>query len=265
MSGNEAFELVTEHGWNRGLGTMLRSGLRRWFKTRSWWVNCLIWGVAVIAIVGGLAFSRPGVTPLSIIIMVFTEIVGLFPAVGVVIIMQDALVGEKREGTAAWVLSKPVTRQAFLLSKLISNSLGVIVSMIVAPSIVGYILISIDQQSLLNPIGFLECMLIFFIVDFFFLSLTLMLGVLFSNRAPVIGIPLAVVLLQQNLIGLIPSLRFILPSTLTFPMENSNPLAISLILHTPVQQEQWLILAMILFECVLFVGVSLWRFNREEF
>jgi ABC-type transport system involved in multi-copper enzyme maturation permease subunit len=265
VSGNEAFEMVSGHGWSRGLDNMLRSGLARWFKTRSWWVNSLIWGVVVVGVVGALAFSRPEVTPLGIIIMVFTETVGLFPAVGVIVIMQDALVGEKREGTAAWVLSKPVTRQAFLLSKVISNSLGVLVSMIVAPSIVGYILISIDQQSLLNPLGFLECMLLFFIVDFFFLSLTFMFGVLFSNRAPVIGIPLAVVLLQQNLIGLIPFLRFILPSTLTFPMENSNPLAISLILRTPVQPEQWLILGIILLECLLFLGVALWRFNRQEF
>jgi ABC-type transport system involved in multi-copper enzyme maturation permease subunit len=265
MPGNETFTLVIERGWMRGMGNMLRSGLARWFKTRSWWVNSLIWGAVTVAVVGGLAFSRPEATPLAAIIMIFTETAGLFPAIGVVITMQDALVGEKREGTAAWVLSKPVTRQAFLLSKVISNSLGVLVSMVVVPMIIGYILISIDQQTLLNPISFLVCMLLIFIIDFFFLSLTLMLGVLFNNRAPVIGIPLAVVFLQQNLISLIPPLRFFLPSTLTFPQEGTNSLAISILLHTPVQQEQWFVLGIVLLECVLFVGGSLWKFNRQEF
>ena len=38
---------------------------------------------------------------------------GMFVAFGVMIIMQRVLVGEKRSGTAAWVLSKPVTRTGF--------------------------------------------------------------------------------------------------------------------------------------------------------
>ncbi len=63
---------------------------------------------------------------------------GLFPAVGVVIIMQGVVVGEKKSGTAAWVLSKPVTRPAFILSKVIANSLGVLVTMVVLPGIVAY-------------------------------------------------------------------------------------------------------------------------------
>jgi ABC-2 type transport system permease protein len=259
MSGNEAFEMKSGTSWSRGLENMLHSGLAHWFKTRTWWVNGLIFGAVVIAVVGSFAF-RPEAAPLGNTIRLLTESAGLIPAMGVVIAMQDALVGEKRGGTAAWVLSKPATRQAFLLSIAIANSLGVLVSMVVIPSIIGYILVSIDQQMLLNPISFLECMLLFLIVDFFFLSLMLMLGALFNNRAPVIAIPFALVLLQQ--FNFVPSLGSILPLTL---ISTPDSLAISLFLHTPIPQQQWRILGTILIECVLFVGVALWRFNREEF
>ena len=79
---------------------------------------------------------------------------GLFPAVGVVIIMQDTIVGEKREGTASWVLSKPLTRLAFVLSKVIANSVGVMVTMIIVPFCISFTIIAIVHKSLLTPIRF---------------------------------------------------------------------------------------------------------------
>lgn len=264
MSGNEAFELVTERGWMRGLGNMLRSGLARWFKTRSWWVHCLIWGGMVAAIVSAVAFSPQGssVDELLTITLIFS---GLFPAVGVVIVMQDAIVGEKREGTAAWVLSKPVTRQALILSKVIANSIGVILTMVVVPCAVGFAIIAITHPSFLVPLGFLGAMGIIFVNHFFFLSLTMMLGTFFDSRAPVVGIPLAILFLQQNLIGLLPALRFILPWNLVIPLDSSNPLTLSLLTGTPPQPGQLTILLIIAIESILFTLVALWRFNRQEF
>ena len=110
MSGNSAFQLVSERGWRRGLGSMLGSELSRWWKTRMWWIQCLIWGGIVGFIVGAILFN-PSTPPKEEVLMIFSIFTGLFPSVGVAIIMQDALVGEKREGTAAWVLSKPLTRR----------------------------------------------------------------------------------------------------------------------------------------------------------
>jgi ABC-2 type transport system permease protein len=264
MSGNDAFELVSERGWSRGLNTMLRSGLARWFKTRMWWVQCLIWGSLIGSILATIAFN-PQPPPPADLYMIFMVFVGLFPAVGVVIIMQDALVGEKREGTAAWVLSKPLTRPAFVLSKIIANSLGILVTMVLVPCIIGFAIILITTKSALTPLGYLESMGVIFISDFFFLALTLMLGTFFDSRGPVIGIPLAVLFLQQNLIGFIPSLRFVLPWTLVMPVGNITPLVQSLALNTPVPQDQLITLAVIVFESILFVLIGLWRFNREEF
>jgi ABC-2 type transport system permease protein len=264
MSGNEAFELVTERGWMRGMGTMLRSGLARWFKTRSWWANCLIWGGLVGVIVAALAFNpqAPDVQELLMVTLVFT---GLFPAVGVIILMQDAIVGEKREGTAAWVLSKPLTRPALILSKVIANSLGVLLTMVIVPCVVGFGIIAIAHSSILVPVGVLGAMGVIFISDFFFLSLTLMLGTFFDARAPVVGIPLAILFLQQNLINVLPSLRFILPWNLVIPLGNAAPLTASLLQGAAPDTEQLTILLIIVIESIIFTLVALWRFNRQEF
>jgi ABC-2 type transport system permease protein len=264
MSGNEAFELVTERGWMRGMGNMLRSGLARWFKTRSWWVNCLIWGGLVGAIVAALVFNpqAPDVGELLMVTLVFT---GLFPAVGVIILMQDAIVGEKREGTAAWVLSKPVTRQSLILSKVIANSLGVLLTMVIVPCAVGFAIIASAHPSMLVTFGVLGAMGVIFISQFFFLSLTLMLGTFFDVRAPVVGIPLAILFLQQNLINVVPNLRFILPWNLVIPLGNANPLTFSLLQGTTPSSEHLTMLVIIIIESILFTLVALWRFNRQEF
>jgi ABC-2 type transport system permease protein len=264
MSGNSAFEMVGERGWRRGLGNLLQSGLSRWFKTRTWWIQCLIWAGMLGFILSAMLFGKDKADTETLLI-VFSVFAGLFPAVAVVIIMQDALVGEKREGTAAWVLSKPVTRPAFILSKLISNSLGVVATMIVVPCILAYILLSIGTKSPPDPLHFLAAMGVIFISHFFFLSLTLMLGTLFTARGPVIGIPLAILFLQQNLIGFLPFLRYVLPWNLVIPLGGTpDALLSSLLLGNPVQPVHLITLVVVFLESALFVFISLWRFSREE-
>jgi ABC-2 type transport system permease protein len=263
MSGNEAFILVSERGWTRGLSTMLRSGLSRWFKTRMWWTQCLIWGGMVGGILAMLAFNPQAPTDEELL-MLFSVFAGLFPAVGVIIIMQDALVGEKQEGTAAWVLSKPLTRPSFVISKIVSNSVGILLTMILVPGILAYLILSI-HGAYLNPLGFFEAMGIIFINHFYFLALTLMLGTFFNNRGPVIGIPLAILFLQQNLIGFLPALGYIFPWTLVVPIGNGTSLVYSLMAGATIPKDLIITLGVILGEIILFVLLGLWRFNREEF
>jgi len=56
-----------------------------------------------------------------------------------IIIAQDAIIGERQSGTAAWVLSKPVSRPAFILSKLVAGAIGLLVTGIVIQGVVAYI------------------------------------------------------------------------------------------------------------------------------
>jgi ABC-2 type transport system permease protein len=264
MSGNEAFQLVTERGWTRGLPTILRSGLSRWFHTRMWWIHALIWG----GVVGGILAMIPtggseGVVKEDLYAL-FCIFAGLFPAVGVIIIMQDALVGEKVEGTAAWVLSKPLTRPAFLLSKILANIPGILLSMVVVPGLMAYVVFSIRQIPP-SPLEFMAALGILFINQLYYLALTLMLGTFFNNRGPVIGLPLAILFLQQNLIGFLPALRYFLPWLLAIPIGDMPSLVLSLVMGLRVEKDLIILLGCIIAEIILFTLIGLWRFNKEEF
>lgn len=263
MAGNSAFELVSERGWRRGLNNLLENELARWWGTRMWWVQCLIWVAVVGFMLGAVIFSSPDFQFLDGV-MLYSIFAGLFPAVGVVIIMQGALVGEKQDGTAAWVLSKPASRTAFILSKVVSNSLGLLTTMIVVPGLVAYLLLSYSQNGLLAPLPFLVAWIVIFINHFFFLSLTLMLGALFSGRGPVIGIGLALLFMQQYLVGMLPPLKYVLPWSLTVPLNNQNDAVVPALLSgQPVYS--WIPVIAVLVEGIIFVVIALYRFEREEF
>jgi ABC-2 type transport system permease protein len=263
MSGNSDFEMVNERGWSRGFNNLLDNELSRWWKTRLWWVQSLIWGGMIGFMLGAVMFGTPDFK-LEDGVMLYAIFAGLFPAVAVVIIMQGALVGEKKDGTAAWVMSKPAARPAFILSKMVANILGVLVTMVVIPGLVAYVIFFIRMQTPLDPVRFLAAMGVIFLHQLFYLTLTLMLGALFNNRGPVIGIALAFLFMQQYLVGLLPVLRYLMPWTLVVPLNNeTNAIVPSLLSGQPIYSS--IPLFAVAVECVLFVLVAVLRFNREEF
>jgi hypothetical protein len=82
-------------------------------------------------------------------ILIYLVFGGLFAAAGVAIKAQDALIGEKRSGTAAWVLSKPISRYAFLLAKFAADVIGVLITMVIVQGAIGcFILKSFTSFSL---------------------------------------------------------------------------------------------------------------------
>jgi ABC-2 type transport system permease protein len=266
MSSNTIFELVNERGWRRGLSNLLNNEFAGWWKTRMWWIQCLIWVSLIGFIVGTALFGSPNAHPrLSDAVELYAIIAGIFPAVGVVIIMQDALVGDRRDGTAAWLMSKPAARQAFILSKLIANSLGMLATMVVLPGIAIYLMITIGVKASLNPWLFLAAMGIIFLSLLFYLTLTLMLGSFFKSRGPVIGITMAIMFLQQYMIALLPTLRYVLPWTLFVAISKPNVGAIvpALLIGQPIYS--YIPIVALAVESVLFVLIAVWRFNHEEF
>jgi ABC-2 type transport system permease protein len=265
MSGNSAFELVSERGWRRGLGNMLQSEMGHWWKTRRCWVNSLRWAGIIGLILSIFLFQTPGAPPTSeAVAALYAIIAGMIPAIAVIIMMQGAIVGEKENGTAAWVLSKPVTRPAFMLSKLIANSLGVLGTMVVPPGVVAYTLYAMVSGTPWNPIVFLEAMGVIFLFNFFFLSLTLMLGTFFNSRGPVIGISLGLLLGQQLLVGMLPSTGYVLPWNLILPTGEQMNAVVPCLLLGSNNYSAFSILFIAL-ESIVFVLVGVYRFNREEY
>jgi ABC-2 type transport system permease protein len=263
MAGNSAFAMDSTHGWRRGLGNLLENGLAAWWKTRMWWVQCLIWLGLMGFMLGAILFGAPDAPPSGEVAVLYSIFAGLFPAVGVIIIMQGAVVGEKRDGTAAWILSKPATRPAFVLAKVVADGLGVLAIMVVLPGCLAYALEAIATQSPWHPLAFLAALGVVYLFDFFFLSLTTMLGAFFSHRGPVIGIALGLLFLQQQLIGLLPFLRYLLPWNLVIPIGQQVDAVVPCLLTGSGNYSYILILAVAL-ESLLFIAIAVWRFNREE-
>ena len=262
MTANETFQLVNERGWRRGLGNLLRAEMGGWWKTSSWWVQTLIWvgvvNMSIASVIWGSANDAPEGLALYALFSC------LFPTIAIIIILQDAIIGEKESGTAAWVLSKPVSRTAFVIAKLVAHSLGVLVTMTIFPSIVAYIQISLAGGEWLNPLNFLVGMGVIWLYQLFFLTLTLMLGVLNDQRAAVIGIPLALAFGTQLLIGAVPPLQYILPWRLAVGAENGAKSVIESVI-LGAAPFSWLPVVVVAGFVVLFTAVAIHQFRQEEF
>ena len=269
MSGNSAFTLRQGRGWARGLDNFLRSELAGWFGTRTWLTQLLIWCGIIdgIMLMTMLSMRKEAgmAEALNIGAMLYTLFTGMFAAVGVIIIMQDAIVGEKQSGTAAWVLSKPVSREAFVVTKLTGNLAGILAMIILAPGLIAYVLLSqLGAGEWLPFLPFLAAMGCLAVALIFFQTLTLMLGTLFNNRGAVIGLGLAFLFGQQFLIQIVPALYEMLPVGIYLPVEGSETtLASALILGQPVPS-----FAPVLW-CVgfsiLFTLIGVWKFQKTEF
>ncbi|MCJ7533934.1 MAG: ABC transporter permease subunit [Anaerolineales bacterium] len=263
MSSNDVFTLVQESGWRGGLRNMLRLEFGKWWGSRLWWVQSLIWVLVINGMLAALLWSE-GTPDLEEAVFLYCIFSGLFPNIAVIIIMQGVIVGEKEMGTAAWLLSKPVSRQAYVLSKWIANSVGVLVTMVVLPGIFAYLQFYLRFDTVINPLYFLMGWGIFLVYLIYYLSLTLMLGTFFKNRGPVIAIPLALAFGSQLLFGILPFLTYILPWVLTIPQGDfeASISAAYILGQDPVSMVPFFITFGSIF---VFLFLGLWRFKSEEF
>lgn len=264
-TGNSLMIPVRGDGWSRGLDNTLRGELRSWFATRRWWVQIIIWTASVNLIYFIVALSAPqSSVTLDSTLMLFNIFLGLAGPIGVSIVMQNTVVGEKRSGTAAWVLSKPVSRIAFILSKLIANGIGIAVTMILAQGLIAY-LISVFMLHFDLPIlGFLAALGIHFVNILVYLTLTLMLGTIFEHNGPVIGIPIAFLFVQNLSLSFFPSLVYVVPWTLAMPVNGDKFPSIAMNLMTGVPVPTYLPLYVALAAILLFSGLAVWIFQKQE-
>jgi ABC-2 type transport system permease protein len=262
-TGNSHLIPVQGTGWSRGLDNTLRGELRSWFSTRRWWVQIIIWAASVNLIYFIVALTSPKAS-MDSTLMLFNIFMGLAGPIGVSIVMQNIVVGEKRSGTAAWVLSKPVSRIAFILSKLIANGAGIAVSMVFAQGLIAYLISRFMMNFDLPLSGFLAALVAHFVNILFFMTLTLMLGTIFEHTGPVIGIPIAFLFAQNLSLSFVPSLAYFVPWTLAMPANGDKFPSIAMNLMTGTHVPTYLPLYVALAAIVLFSGLSLWIFQRQE-
>lgn len=278
MASNSVFRPANERGWRAGFANLLRKENRDWWGTRTWLVQAIIWtlilnGILATALFApikqatvqspaGAATSIEGKDVLGMTI--FFSLAGIALAIGAVITGQEEVLDEKRSGTAAWILSKPVSRVAFILAKLASNAIGILIIMVLLQGTIAYLLIA-GVTGNAPPIGlFLGALGVLYLEVMFYFTLSLMLSAVTDSRGAAIGIPMAILFGYQFVLSVAPWLGEIMPWALTTPIgPQSNAIALALALGQPIASIAPIIATAVW--CALFVVIAAWSFNREEF
>jgi ABC-2 type transport system permease protein len=256
---------VPEKQMLSGFRNMLRIENSRWWNRRNILKQSLVWLASVSFIVAMPILVAPMVddSPAMLVeegVEIFVRVFSMVLAIGSVILLQGSLVGEKQSGTAAWILSNPISRPSYVLSKLVANTGGIMSVGIILQGAVGYLLLSYVNGAALPIASYVTAMGLLALFTLFYISFTLMLGSFFSTRGPILGIALMFSFSQDYLGQMIESVikgfTSILPNRL-FEAAMATMLGNPLPSIVP--------LASTLIFIVLFIGLAIWRFEKTEF
>ncbi len=245
-----------------GFGNLLRKELREWWTTKLWWVQTLIWVAPIVGISAIVAANSEGMSVAEHFIevtstpfLMSTVVVGI----GVVVTVQSAIVGEKDQGTAAWVLSKPASRASFVMAKIIGHSFGFLVTAILIPFALYAIVSEAFFPGMLDYSGYLVGVAVVTLSMFFYVTLTVCLGTFFRGRGPIAGIGIAFILIGQLLNGFFP-VWLILRTP--WPLGDA---AASFAVDVPPDWSRMTPIVTTAVASVVLCLVALRRFGRDEF
>jgi len=250
-----------EQGWRMGLATMLAKENAAWWRMRRWWTQCL---VALFFLNFLMVLNLKGGGIINAVTS-FLMVAGIVAPMAAIILGQDAIQGERLSGTAAWVLSKPLRRPAFILAKLIAHAVGLLATWIVLPGAVAYLELVILARVQLPVPGFVGMLGLAYLNLLFYMTLAVMLTTLFQGRGPVLGITIFLVWgFMITPLGV--WLRDVMPWRLVFDLGKNGAipsLGKYMWQGDPLPTVTPIIITAVW--CLLFTGVALWRFRREEF
>jgi ABC-2 type transport system permease protein len=272
MASNQVFQPVTEHGWRTGFPNLFRKENLDWWGTRSWLKRAIVWTVILIGTLATV-LSAPMENDASLLLIggraalgitVFFTLAGAALSIGAIIGGQSEVRDEKQSGTAAWILSKPVSRAAFILAKVTANAIGILIIMVLLEGALAYLLISIVTGTTLPIFPYLGALGVLYLNVMFYFLLSLMLSTT-NSRGAAIGLPLAILLGYQLVVSIAPWSMAIMPWGLT-SAGSGNASASSVAVAMALGQSFSItpIIATLVW-CVLFVAIAVWKFNRDEF
>jgi ABC-2 type transport system permease protein len=244
-----------------GFSNMLRKELGQWWSTRTWWVQVLIWVLLFNGVTSIVALSEYG-TPaerLQEVVMTFLSMMVAMVGIGTVITAQGAVVSEKELGTAAWIMSKPASRSAFILAKIAAYMIGFWITAILIPATIFFVEMQLIFPAQINWALFLEGLSLAVLSQLFYLVLTVMLGAFFSNRGPIAGIGIALIMTGLLLKSLIPM------EVMIFTPWPLGDVSGGLALGSPLPSVWWVPIATTTVWIIVMAIAALRRFGREEF
>ncbi|HSK67254.1 MAG TPA: ABC transporter permease [Anaerolineales bacterium] len=254
--------------WLAGFRNILGKELSDWFGTRLWWIQMLIWLIILNVGLALILFVAPAFDPQAAQggpdglymsgLSVFFNTLALLGSIGVIILTQDEIIQEKQSGTAAWILTKPVSRASFIFSKLLSNIAGVLLLVIAVPALVAYIEIFIASGRAAPVLPYLQALGVMLLTLTFYITLSLMLGTFFEQRGPVLAGTFGILVGGLIVSQFVPKLTYILPLSM-------DKVAMSLLQGQPLSMPMMYELITAGLFSILFMVAALWRFSDEEF
>src|SRR5512139_2094098 len=195
MVASTELQRVELSGWRTGLANLLRKENRAWWGTRRWLVQSLVWAVVVSGCPALIVFFMRMAETMGVPVPVaeLGDLVGvgvfmlfwiasLALPIGAIVLVHDAIIGERQLGVTEWLLSKPVSRPAYVLAKLLAHGLGVLVILVGLQSALGYGVLWLVMGEPFPLPPYLMGMAGLAVHTLFYLVLTLMMGVLAANR-----------------------------------------------------------------------------------
>jgi ABC-type transport system involved in multi-copper enzyme maturation permease subunit len=263
MAANTELQRVGLIGWRTGLANLRHKENRAWWGSRRWLVQGLLWTAIVNGTVAINIFVD-GVTQesVSVAIAQLFQVGALALPVGAILLAHAETVSERQLGVTEWLLSKPLSREAYVLSKLLAHGFGVLVILVALQGAFAYAQawLAIGEAFPLSP--YLAGMAGLAVNTLFYLALTLMMGVLTANRPLLLGVSLG------THFGGVMAISFLAKFLGKFAMLTPWSLFQALpaaVLGAPLPLSIWVPIGVTAVLSVVCVAVTLVRFERLEF
>lgn len=281
MTTMQTLDANRSHNTLTGFSNLVSRESRKWLRTRRWWIQTLLWLILLNGFVIFGLFVMPklvaeSTTEMEQATASGTEVMTadefrqdvpnalfglatLLLPVGVIILTHSQVYGEKHSGVAAWILSKPVSRLTYLLAKIISDAVGIIVVMVILQMIPAFLLLSSVLEMNLNDYVLAIALLILLLE--FYQAFTMMMSVIGKSTEIVLGVSFGVLLgglvLKNALASVTGDVIFLTPWVL--------PDAITVIVSGQAlpQQLQTNIIAVLVLT-ILCLAVMFWQFQKQE-
>lgn len=265
---SEILRSSSEKGWACGLRIMLKKENGVWLNRGKWIVQSILWSIVIS---GSITFALylfttlPAAVKPDIInsygmgaaaLQLFFNISGFVSVIGVIIITHDLIISERESGTADWVLSKPLSRKAFVISKLVVSTAWITILVVVLQACLLLVVAHIFGGAV-DIIPFIKGLALVWLICLFYITMVIFLGTLTTSRGVVLGISFFFFLLGGLVPLLFPKSYFLTPwklSDIAFSVAMSIAWSPKIVIPV-VMTAVW---------SMIFIAGALWKIERME-
>jgi ABC-2 type transport system permease protein len=168
----------------------------------------------ILSRVPGVPEGLEGILPepdVGLAVDEFVQNLSQFGVILAILVPMGAIVGERRRGTGAMILSKPVSRGSFLGAKGIAYAIVFLVGVLMA-GLGGYYYLGILFEWL-SPMGFLALVGLIALYLMMFVAITVFASTIGKSQPAAAGISFGLLILL-GVLGILPTISAYLPSSI---------------------------------------------------